>query len=167
MQDDQKDPKSQLKELLSQRLKETVSSSDLDRFLCARKHDLNAAHAMIESWGTWYYDHRLPGQLHTPRMILEEVDDPMEELHTRLCPISHMGEDKEGHPIYWEKSGLISGHFRELIEVLSVDDMLARHVRNCVSLSSVSLCLSPAHLLPSYLLTGALDMSHGASLEEI
>jgi hypothetical protein len=166
-EDVENDPKSEFKELLSERLRDSVTSADLHRFLCARKYDLNAALVMIRSWETWYYDQPLAGQSQTPRMILNDIEDPMEDLHTRLCPISHMGEDKEGRPIYWEKSGLISGHFRELIEVLNVNDMLARHVRNCVSLSSSFLQLSCLTHSPLPFPSGALSMSHGLSLEEI
>jgi hypothetical protein len=127
---------SQLRTLLTPRLRNLLSSSDLHRFLLARKFDITAAVAMIQDWDNWY-NHPLSGQPCSPRDILNDIEDPMEDIHTRLCPISHMGEDKAGHPIYWEKSGLISGHFSELIEILNVDDMLARHVRNSVSLTFI------------------------------
>jgi hypothetical protein len=127
--------KESLRTLLTPRLQALLSFSDLQRFLFAKKLDVNAALTMIEDWDDWYHNHPLPGQSCSPRDILNDIEDPMEAIHTRLCPISHMGEDKVGRPIYWEKSGLISGHFSELIELLSVDDMLARHVRNSVSCS--------------------------------
>lgn len=110
-----------------------LTKSDIKRFLLARKLDISLSLNMINSWEIWYYNTILNGQNITPRHILDQIEDPLEDLHTRLCPISHMGEDKEGRPIYWEKSGIISRSFNELINEMTVDDMLTRHIRNSVS----------------------------------
>ena len=136
----------EIKEFLSPSLQHLFFFSDLKRFYDARKGNIQQSLEMINQWEIWYYHTTLSAQTQTPRKILNEIEDPLEDLHQRLCPISHMGEDKEGHPIYWEKSGIISGRFQELIERMTVEDMLARHIRNSVNLLLLFLLLN-VHLL--------------------
>lgn len=47
----------------------------------------------------------------------------------RFMPHANVGEDKEGHPIYWEETGLISGRIAEIRTHITDDDMVVRHVR--------------------------------------
>jgi hypothetical protein len=55
--------------------------------------------------------------------------DADEDVYTRLLPHSNLGHDKEGRPIYFEKTGVISGRMPEILELLSPDDIIIRHVR--------------------------------------
>ncbi len=61
--------------------------------------------------------------------MLNPIVDKNEAVYTRMCPISLMGEDKDGCPIYWEQSGEISIRFAEVADELSLDEMLTRHIR--------------------------------------
>lgn len=65
----------------------------------------------------------------TPATILTEVDDPDEPIYTRLCPHALHSFDKEGNPVYWEKTGVISGILGELKQELTMNTLLTRHVR--------------------------------------
>ena len=91
--------------------------------------DIDKAVAMAEAWAKWYTSPLECGTT-TPLEILDNITDRNEETYTRLCPLSHSGEDLEGCPIYWEQSGYISGRFAELADHISLDDMVTRHVRN-------------------------------------
>ena len=109
-----------------------VNDSDCARFLRAREMDISKASTMANEWASWYTSTAACGTT-TPMDILDGITDRNEDVYTRLCPLCHMGEDKEGCPIYWEQSGLISGQFDELANNISLDDMVTRHIRNQVS----------------------------------
>ena len=103
---------------------------DCMRFLRARQMDVPKAIAMATDWGIWAKQ-ALPGSRsgRTPLTILADVEDPDEEVYSQYCPHSLDGEDREGRPIFWEKTGEGSQQFWELKKVLSHDQLVARHVR--------------------------------------
>lgn len=118
---------------LTGRSKCILQPSDHLRYLNASKWDVQKALDVTIAWEKWYFE--TPIGETTPRRILSDVHDKNEHIYQApktLCPISHMGEDRAGRPVYWEKTGLISGVFSELIKVLTLDDMVERHVRNSV-----------------------------------
>ena len=47
-----------------------------------------------------------------------------------LVQFAHFGNDKEGRPIYWEKTGVISANFAELKKHFTVDELLFFHVQS-------------------------------------
>jgi hypothetical protein len=100
------------------------------RFLRARKMDPQKAADMASAWAQWATT-PLPGSTDglTPLTILSVKEDPNEDLFTRLAPYLMEGEDKDGHPIFWEKTGEASAGFYELKQHISHDQLLARHVR--------------------------------------
>jgi hypothetical protein len=87
----------------------------------------------LEAWFEWYQK-PLPGTLQgvTPQNILEQTKDnniTINEHGRRLIPHLARGEDKHGHPVYWEKSGWISKNFGELKKHYAVDDLVVAHLR--------------------------------------
>lgn len=98
------------------------------RFLRARKYDLEKAVELAEKWYAWYYTPLPGGNGATPANILDQPD-PKEHIFKRLTPHANMGVDKSGHPIYWEMTGLVSTRFVELIKHITLDELVARHVR--------------------------------------
>jgi hypothetical protein len=109
-------------------LRETLTENDCLRFLRARKWEVDKAVELAEKWYEWYYSPIPGGNGATPANILDKPD-PKEHIFKRLTPHSMMGVDKSGHPIYWEMTGLVSTRFIELIKHISLDELVARHVR--------------------------------------
>ena len=48
----------------------------------------------------------------------------------RLLAFAHFGNDKEGRPIYWEKTGIISSNFAELKKYFTVDELVCGHIQS-------------------------------------
>lgn len=124
----EKETLQKFQELIPESLRETLSENDCLRFLRARKFDLEKAIELAEKWYEWYYS-PLPGSDGiTPANILDKPD-PKEHIFKRLTPHANMGIDKCGRPIYWEMTGLVSTRFVELIKHISLEELVARHVR--------------------------------------
>jgi hypothetical protein len=117
------------KELIDPEVLSLLSDACCRRFLRARSMDINKAVEMANSWGKWYTSPAECGTT-TPMAVLDNIVDRNEDIYTRICPLSHMGEDLEGSPIYWEQSGDISQRFGDLADLISLDDMVTRHIRN-------------------------------------
>lgn len=60
---------------------------------------------------------------------LAELADAQESIYQALLPHSNLGEDKQGRPVYWEKTGIISSRFSQIKKKLSEDEIFVRHVR--------------------------------------
>lgn len=87
---------------------------------------------MANNWDAWY-TRPIPGAGDvTPQTILNDVEDKNEEVYRNLMPHSNMYEDKEGRPIYWELTGEISSRFSEVLQSLSCEDLVIRHIRQQV-----------------------------------
>jgi hypothetical protein len=112
-----------------------LTKADYMRFLRARKYDAAKAIVMINKWGSWY-NGPTPCGKKTPRTILNDIYDENEHVWNRLCPLSHMGEDKDHCPVYYEQSGLISGRFPEILNFVPMDEQVSKHIRHMVSLSN-------------------------------
>ena len=82
----------------------------------------------------WYYTPfdaslRHPdNQLITPANTLTHPY-AMENVRNAICPHSYLGVDKQGRPVYWEETGLISTRYSELASYFSVDELTVQHVR--------------------------------------
>lgn len=121
----------QLKSRLSDDLAAIVSDDQCIRFLRARNLDLEKSSAMLTAWWKWW-NSPLPGTTDTlPKNVLpDSVEDPKEDVYTRICPHALIGEDREGRPAYWEKTGIISANFSDLKKcVRDEDELIVRHVR--------------------------------------
>lgn len=108
-----------------------LTDRDCLRFLHARKMNPKKAAAMAHTWWEWYNTPVKGSKSEevSPRNILNNPNDPNEEIYIRLMPHSNMGEDKQGNCVYWEKSGEISSRFSEVIKELAVEDLVIRHIR--------------------------------------
>lgn len=110
-----------------------LTNSDCHRFIRARKGDIEKAVEMANAWSTWWITD-LPGidPPVCPRDILNELEDPHEHVYKELVPHSNMGEDKDGHPVYWDATGRISSNFAKLMEHITMDELMWRHIRQQV-----------------------------------
>jgi len=108
-----------------------LTEADYLRFLRARKYEVSKAIIMVNNWGKWYNGPSPCGKK-TPRTILDQIYDENETVWNRLCPLVHMGEDKNHCPIYYEQSGLISGRFPEILSFVPMDDQVSKHIRHMV-----------------------------------
>jgi hypothetical protein len=111
-----------------------LSECDCQRFIHARKGDIDKAVEMAHAWSDWWVTN-LPGidPPVCPRDILKNLEDPHEDVYKQYVPHSNMGEDKEGHPIYWDATGRISSNFALLMEHISMDELMWRHIRQQVN----------------------------------
>eukprot|EP01038_Epipyxis_sp_PR26KG_P018224 gene18224-25636_t len=123
----------QFRAKLSPEINEFYSDADCKRFIQARvKQGIDAAVTMIQNCYTWRFT-ELAGSIKgvTPNNILLTTrDNNITKYPTRdLVLHSLQGEDIDGNPIYWEKSGLISKNFGEAKKFHSVDDLILMHLR--------------------------------------
>jgi len=58
---------------------------------------------MLNNWYKWWIT-PLPGLTITPKHILDAPDEK-EHVYISHLPHSNLGEDLEGSPIFWEKTG--------------------------------------------------------------
>lgn len=123
---------SELRAAISSEINELLNDDDCARFLLARDYDLHKTTEMIEKW----YDYWIsPLPLTTeepmePRNILVKQEiDLKEQIYADLLPHANYGESKEGIPVYWEKTGLISSRFQEIKKHFNEDELFVRHVR--------------------------------------
>lgn len=93
----------QLRTAIASNLSELLSDSDCLRFLRARNGNVTKAADMITKWGAWW-DTVLPGTEVKPGEVTSKPDE-QEAVYTELMPHANLGESKQGHPIYWEKTG--------------------------------------------------------------
>lgn len=122
----------QFREGLDAKTNALLDDFDCMRFLRARQMNVQKAIAMAAEWSTWANE-PLPGNPNgrTPLTILDDVDDPNEDVFTSKahCPHTLAGEDKEGHPIYWEQTGRCGRRYRELRKYMDNEGLFSRHVR--------------------------------------
>mmetsp|Transcript_13561 Transcript_13561/g.20355 ORF Transcript_13561/g.20355 Transcript_13561/m.20355 type:complete len:298 (+) Transcript_13561:61-954(+) len=110
---------------------QALSDNDCMRFIIARKMDTNKAAVMASEWWEWYntplnaYNGATPANIFT----MERFLDPHEELVGDLCPHAMHGEDKAGHPIYWEKTGFAEARMDQVKQHFDMDYLIARHIR--------------------------------------
>lgn len=118
-----------LRELLSPEINDRYTDSDCFRFLASRNGDVPKARDMLMARDEWYY-RPLPDHTLSPSQLLDDPDLLHNHIFAQYFPQSNLGEDKQGHPIYWEKSGIVASSFRELNKVLPMSELIAHHVRN-------------------------------------
>jgi hypothetical protein len=109
-------------------LNEAVTDDDCHRFLRARNYNLDASLEMILNWYVWF-NTTLPNCQYTPRDMRRRAmneGDAQESVYTEFLPHSNLGVDKEGRPLYWEKTGIISSRMSKIKNHLIEDDIFNR-----------------------------------------
>lgn len=138
-------------------ISENYSDRDCERFLIARNFNMTKVEEMIRRHYNWYNtpvgkDFQIENKTLRPRdMGLNEVDNK-QEMFNQVFPCSNLGWDKEGHPIYWEKSGygrphklssvpllhtpnlpssfpLVASNWKNIRKNFTHDELTARHIR--------------------------------------
>lgn len=120
-----------------------VTDLECIRFLQARQFNVESAVEMYVAWRKWYYLTPLPkldGRIFQddecsqwqmyPCTILEYDIPGLSDFNSRhsLC-YTMLAEDKDGSPIYWEKTGLTTPFYSSMLEDMSESDMVTLHVR--------------------------------------
>ena len=91
----------------------------LTRFIRARKGDIAAAIEMYLNMLKWRKENNIDGMLNTP--------DPNEHIFGCICPHAHHGFDKDGHPVYFERTGLV--RVPNMLKFMEEKDIAHRHTR--------------------------------------
>ena len=99
------------------------------RFLRARRGDVPAAAEMLKNALAWREENNVDQVLKIP--------DPKEKVFQAICPHSFHGFDKQGHPVYYERTGIIV--MGELMKHCSEDEIVFRHVRQMEYLARLAL----------------------------
>jgi hypothetical protein len=110
--------------LALQQMKERITYKNDDdrllyRFLRARKYDVKKAVAMYEEMMEWRKENHIDKILKSP--------DPNENLFQCICPHMNHGFDRHGHPVYYERTGLV--RMAELLKYCTEDQVIERHIR--------------------------------------
>lgn len=99
----------EFRKLLPEDINSHYDDDDCSRFLVARNLDLKKALDMITKRHNWYLSpvkgYKVANDSLCPKDLLHTRLDEKEELFCAIVPQSHLGEDKNGHPLFWEKSG--------------------------------------------------------------
>lgn len=118
-----------LRERLDPTTNELLLDHDCMRFLRARQMDVERAAEMSNAWGVWVQTPLVGSQQgRTPLNILHDIDDPNEHFYASLCPHSIVGEDREGRPIFWEKTGACAANYSQIKKDLNNETLIARHI---------------------------------------
>ncbi|RYY87643.1 hypothetical protein EON63_03760 [archaeon] len=102
----------QVRSALSEEINTEMSDFDICRFLVARGCNLDKSLEMINKWFVWYtkpfteYEINPEKRELCPKDLKDGITDEKEEMFGELFPYSNIGEDKQGRPIYWERSGV-------------------------------------------------------------
>eukprot|EP00930_Biecheleria_cincta_P088561 TRINITY_DN77808_c0_g1_i1.p1 TRINITY_DN77808_c0_g1~~TRINITY_DN77808_c0_g1_i1.p1 ORF type:complete len:331 (+),score=40.96 TRINITY_DN77808_c0_g1_i1:62-1054(+) len=134
------------------------SDRDLVRFLRARKGNVEEAAALWDETMQWRSEHAVsrwrscaPGPKHSKAAIdayeqfgFESLNNIEKHPYVRLvAPLprereisyhrwvvnGHFGHDKEGHPLYWERTGIGAQLFPNLVKELTHDEIVFDHIR--------------------------------------
>ena len=89
------------------------------RFLRARKYDVDAAIEQYTKALAWRQ------QVHADHIL--DTPDPDELVYQCVCSHRHHGFDRQGHPLYFEKSGSV--RMPEFFAHVKEEDLVTRHVR--------------------------------------
>lgn len=105
-----------------------LSDQDIFRFLVSRSRSLVKTKERLEKYIAWATS-VLEGETILTPLNIREHPDLNEHIYRKHLPHSNLGHTREGTPIYWEKTGLISSTFHTVKMYLSADDLTTRHVR--------------------------------------
>ena len=100
---------------------ELLTDEDCLRFLKSKNYHVPKTTVMIKQWFQWW-NSPLPGFTDVmPKNILTYVNEK-EHIAADILLHANFGEDKEGHPIYWEKTGY--GMMRMMIVMMMMMIMI-------------------------------------------
>lgn len=117
-----------LREAVGKKISSALTDSDCLRFLRARIGSIEKATEMVLKWYEW--SHTLleplpPDNLRfSPKTIISMPTTLDQHPYAYLLPVAHHGFDRLGHPIYWEKTGLIQSQFTEVRKHFEVFELL-------------------------------------------
>jgi hypothetical protein len=118
----------ELRESVGTKISTALSDHDCLRFLRARVGSIERATEMIANWYQWRHtllEPLPPDQLRfSPSTIISMPTTLDQHPFASLLPVAHHGFDRLGHPIYWEKTGLIQSHFTEVRKHFEVFELL-------------------------------------------
>ena len=66
----------------------------------------------------------------SPNIILAMPDRISQHPYVHLIPASHYGFDREGAPIYWERTGYIQSQWDEVKKHFTVDELIQYHIQS-------------------------------------
>mmetsp|Transcript_39691 Transcript_39691/g.40453 ORF Transcript_39691/g.40453 Transcript_39691/m.40453 type:complete len:337 (-) Transcript_39691:320-1330(-) len=129
----------EFRNILSNDINSALTDNDCLRFLRARPGQITKSKQMVEAWWKWRntpLKHKCgDGHVITPENILtcgfvetDEINLMPAEVE-RFFPHYMDGEDKDGRPIYWEKTGELSHFLFEAKKIFDVDDLVFMHIR--------------------------------------
>jgi hypothetical protein len=117
-----------LRSLVSVEACATHSDHDIYRFLVARNHNLKKAAAMLSEELKWRHTPIKGHEDCTPANVLSNPLLGNESHWKEHFPFSYLGHDKDGCPIYWEKTGEISSRFHIGKKFTTEDQMVWHHI---------------------------------------
>jgi hypothetical protein len=88
---------------ITEELNSLLTDYDCLRFLRARSYDIKKTTEMVKKWGEWWAT-PLVGTEILPGDITKKPD-PQEPTYRELLPHANLSENKDGLPIYWERTG--------------------------------------------------------------
>lgn len=147
---------SQLRAAIIEEANDVLEDSDCARFLRARPGSIEKATELVNSWYEWRhtlldplppdglrfspniimanphhlpahpYIHLLPGKICIIELFV--VDNFIHIICGCAFSVAHHGWDKDGRPLYWEKTGTIQNNFDEVFEHFSTDELVQYHI---------------------------------------
>jgi hypothetical protein len=117
---------------LDQSISNTLSDHDCLRYLRGRRGNVELAVDMCLRCFEWRQTllDPFPGTnlQFSPNIILAHPRKLDEHPKSSLIPATHSGFGKEGHPIYWEKTGYVQSIFDEVRQHFSNIELIQYHV---------------------------------------
>jgi len=115
-------------------VQELTSDEECERFLRQRKSNINQACNQMVKRYDWYLS-PFGKSLNCSHKPLTPADmlfyeSPKENIFSTYGLNSFLGEDMEGNPVYWEKSGLAARHWPDIMHHVSEDEAIMRHVQH-------------------------------------
>ena len=118
--------------LLGKEASSQMSDHDCLRFLRARNGSFSKGAAMALERHEWKHTIGTPlsprGLAFSPNILVACPDRLSTHPHVDLLLACHHGFDKEGAPIYWEKTGVIQSNMHIVNEHFTVDELLQYHI---------------------------------------
>eukprot|EP01031_Cornospumella_fuschlensis_P027297 gene27297-32969_t len=124
----------QIRSALHEEINAAMNDFDICRFLVARNLNVEKSLEMINKWYVWYTtpftDFEISPEKRAlrPMDLVDGITDEKEALFGELFPFSNIGEDKQGRPIYWEKSGFVARGWSKIRQAFTDDELILRHI---------------------------------------
>lgn len=106
-----------------------MTDADVNRFLVARNHNLVKSKKMLEEYLKFYGSpiKGSPVEDDTPANILN-IPDFEAQVMKDYFKYSYLGHDKEGCPLYWERTGWCSANFHIAKKHITEDRLVRHHI---------------------------------------